>query len=56
MTGVTEVTEKRQVRMQAMLFDAQRGNREIGADDLFGQERSSDQVWELLWSGLVLAS
>lgn len=45
MTGVTEVTEQRQMRMQAMLFDAQRGNREIGMDDL-GQERSSDQlVW-----------
>lgn len=46
MTGVTEVSEQRQVRMQAMLFDAQRGNREIDADDLLRQERSSDQlVW-----------
>lgn len=46
MTGVTEFTEKRQVRMRAMLFDAQRGNREIGTDEPLELERSSDQlVW-----------
>ena len=46
MTGVTEFTENRQVRMRAMLFDAQRGNREIGTDEPLELERSSDQlVW-----------
>lgn len=50
MTGVTKIPEQRQLRMRAMLFDAQRGTREIDeVDQLLGLEPSIEQ---LLWIDL----